>query len=212
MPIGNVPPRWTRTSSERSCYDLNFDQDTEMCDNCHYFSERMTGLEKKPRKGTTPKCERVKLMKNDSSLARKKINKLCFNEILVSKGCINNEKLNLGLSRHYLLPTPLKVRLVINRIYSFEILTTLLPCRNQLLVLPKNKSAITKLMRRKEQRNIHQPPPKPKKKTHLQRLVRAPPPLTLLVPPNKSVITKRMMQKNSTKPHPNLPQPLPNLF
>ena len=115
MPLENEPPRWTRSSSERSCYDLKFDEETEMCDKCREFSQRMNGHGKKPRKGTTPKCERIKLMKSESNLSRKKLQKLHFEEILETKGCtVNKGEVDLELSRNYLRQTPLKVRLVMN--------------------------------------------------------------------------------------------------
>ena len=39
-------PLWNRSSSEKSFYEFDFDEKDEMCDKCHYFSERMNGIGK----------------------------------------------------------------------------------------------------------------------------------------------------------------------
>ena len=93
--------RWTRKSNETSCYKLGWEEH-EMCQKCREFSERMRGLDKKPRKGTKPKCERIKLMKNEPKEGRLQLHKEQFKDVLETKGCtINQKKTNLDLSTLY---------------------------------------------------------------------------------------------------------------
>lgn len=57
--------RWSRNASEKTCYELReFFAKQEMCEKCRDFLERVAGLDRKPRKGSSPKCERIKLMKS----------------------------------------------------------------------------------------------------------------------------------------------------
>ena len=59
--MSNKNTRWTRNKSSESCYDLKLDK-SDMCDKCRDFKIRMNGIGKKPRAGTLPKCERIKLL------------------------------------------------------------------------------------------------------------------------------------------------------
>ena len=87
-----------------------------MCDKCRDFSSRMNGNGKKPRKGTVPKCERIKLFKKDSNKrneGRLKLLKDEFNEIIKSKGGACEKNMNLLLSRNYARRIPSMVRLAV---------------------------------------------------------------------------------------------------
>ena len=98
--------RWTRESNETSCYKLEWEEH-EMCQKCREFSERMRGLDKKPRKGTKPKCERIKLMKNEPKEGRLQLHEEHFKDVLQTKGCtINQKKTNLDLSTLYSRDNP----------------------------------------------------------------------------------------------------------
>ena len=75
--------RWSRNASEKTCYELKeFFAKEEMCDKCRDFLERVSGLDRKPRKGSSPKCEQIKLMKNETKLTCKALTKQRFEDII----------------------------------------------------------------------------------------------------------------------------------
>ena len=116
-------PRWNQSSREKSCYELDFDEKDEMCDKCHYFSERMSGIGKKPRKGSKPKCERVKLMKETQIYGRLKLKKQHFHDIIEEQGGVEEKNMDLLFSRLYLPPSQFKVSLAIYKTCFTGILT-----------------------------------------------------------------------------------------
>ena len=114
MSANVLPSRWTRNKSDESCYALKWDED-EMCNECRDFFQREDKrIGKRPRKGTQPKCSRIKLMKGNPSHSSQKIVKEVFKDILETKGCIlENKNHHLNLSKRYQEPKAFKVSLAI---------------------------------------------------------------------------------------------------
>ena len=96
--MSNNNTRWTRNKSSESCYDLDLDK-SDMCDKCREFKNRMEGIGKKPRKGTTPKCERIKLFqtKNNRYIYKDKV-KAQFLVALSKEGFLNSSNIYSKLS------------------------------------------------------------------------------------------------------------------
>ena len=86
-----------------------------MCNECRDFYEREDKrIGKRPRKGTQPKCSRIKLMKGNPSHSTQKIVKEVFKDILETKGCILENKNNeLKLSNKFQELRSFKVSLAI---------------------------------------------------------------------------------------------------
>ena len=76
--------RWSCNAPEKTCYELReFFKKEEMCPKCSNFLERVNGIKQKPRKGTSPKCERIKLMnKTSKSTTAKALTKQWFEDII----------------------------------------------------------------------------------------------------------------------------------
>ena len=95
--MSNKSTRWTRNKSSESCYDLELDK-SDMCDKCRDFKIRMDGVGKKPRAGTLPKCERIKLLnkKKNRYIYKDKV-KDHFLEALSRKGFLSSSDIDLKL-------------------------------------------------------------------------------------------------------------------
>ena len=95
--MSNINTRWTRNKSSESCYDLKLDE-SDMCDKCRDFKIRMDGVGKKPRAGTLPKCERIKLLnkKKNRYIYKDKVRDR-FLEALSRRGFLSSSDIDLKL-------------------------------------------------------------------------------------------------------------------